>query len=1366
MDDKDTPLKQTTSETSFCLPAEEVITQAPAIPNRVSSTGRRRSSHRVSVLFGEEDRELIRDEVLPELFRDTAIRFPEKVALRFGSEALTFAEIDAASDRLAAALHAVGAAPGRFVGIFHDRSPAVLIATLGIMKAGAAFVPFDPGAPPDRVATSLADCEAVALLVDAERERRTSALTLPRLRVDALAHATAEPIDWRALGLDRNHPCYVIYTSGTTGKPKGIVVAHRNICHLARSENAVLGIRENDVVWHGASPAFDVSIEEVWLAWLVGATVVMATPEEARALDRLPETLAQRGVTVLSTVPSLAAMFERDIPSLRLLDLGGEPLPPMVIERWWRPDLKIVNTYGPTETTICATATLVQLGEPVTIGRPLPNYAVYILNDDGMPKPIGEPGELCIGGSGVSLGYIGRNELMAEKFVPDPFGDEGAIMYRSGDQASIDELGRIVFHGRIDGQVKLRGYRIELEEIEAVLSSLPQIKASVCAVRKDAAGNDHLIAFVVVREGAAIDPPSLRSALAAKLPGYMVPSHINPIDELPRLPSGKINRKALPDAEELTTENEDRDLVVPRTPTECALVDAWKPLFPDRRVGVTDDFFAELGGHSLTIATYVSRLRKDARFRTVSLQDVYATRNIAALAERIDRAAPAAAKPVERRTFLPVSRLRYLACGAAQAVSMLALGALATLTMLAVLAAYRSVYQQASNHFIAGLVLVSIFMAVPPLAILLSVAGKWVIIGRYRPGEYPLWGFYYWRHWLVSHLMIPAGYVAGTPLYSVYLRLLGAKIGRDCYIDRLQGGPVDLVSIGEHTSLGRNVALSNAVVEDGLLKIGRIAIGAHCCVGSSAVLGRDTSLGDWSEIDEFASLADSVAVPAGEVWGGSSARCRGKADRIAAGAPEPVSRKALIGIVAMYSVLIFLLFPLWAVLPAIPVLVILAALLSESFVGAPAIGLGLLSYLASTPALALLSVLLVAIEIVALRWLLLRRVKEGVYRVASWFYIRKWAVDRLLDASLVALYPVYASLYLPPWYRALGVKVGRRAEISDASSITPDLLEIRDEAFVADAVSLGDSHVRHGRLTLRRTRVGRRTFLGNTSLVPDGTDVPDEVLLGCLSTPPKGTGGMRPGSTWFGIPGSPLPARQMFTGYPEHLTFRPTAGRIAGRLAVELFRIVLPGAVAISLTMLLIVVAASIHNSYSTLAMVASLPLLYPLMLGIPALLITALFKWLFIGRYRPTQVPIWTRFVWFSEAVTTIYESLAVPTLLRQLKGTPFLAPCLRLLGVKIGRRVFLDTTQFTEFDMISIGDEAALNDDCVLQTHLFEDRIMKIGPVEIDRRAVVGAHAIVLYDARMEAESHLGAHSLVMKGETLPAATTWFGSPAEPAL
>jgi non-ribosomal peptide synthetase-like protein len=368
-----------------------------------------------------------------------------------------------------------------------------------------------------------------------------------------------------------------------------------------------------------------------------------------------------------------------------------------------------------------------------------------------------------------------------------------------------------------------------------------------------------------------------------------------------------------------------------------------------------------------------------------------------------------------------------------------------------------------------------------------------------------------------------------------------------------------------------------------------------------------------------------------------------------------------------------------------------------------------------------------------------------------------------MDLSLMILHSVYATIYVPYFLRALGVKIGRRAEISTARSMTHDLVEIGEESFVADMVLLGDAEVRRGELCLRRTVMGRRAFAGNSCVIPQGTVLAENTLVGVLSIAPATDQPLKPGETSFGSPPVLLPVRQKFDQHAENLTFRPSAPRRIARGAIEAFRIFFPRIAIIYGLGICIDIMTNLTEQwgFGYVLTLTLLPAYYLIFFAIPALALTLACKWLMIGVYRDAEWPMWNHRVWFSEAVTAIYESLAEPLLLSHLQGTGYLPICLRLFGTKIGRQVWLGTSDMTEFDCISIGDEAQLIEHSGPQTHLFEDRVMKVGRVYIGKRAVVGKHSIALPGSRIGDGTRLGSLSLVMSGETLPDCTEWQGSP-----
>ena len=496
-----------------------------------------------AIVLGKQRPDLLLEETLADIFRASAKKYGSKTALIFGNTSLSYADLDRWTDAMAQYLAAQGIGRGDSVALWLPRSLELHIAVLGIVKCGAAYVPLDREMPAERVETVIQEVGAKACL-SLETTLHVACPVLnvvpqPAVAAPVTPPAGPQPDDW----------AYVLYTSGSTGKPKGIPITHRMVCQFARAEQSVIEVRDTDRVYQGISVSFDMWCEETWISYLVGATMWVADAATAKSLDELDEVLREQGITVLHTVPSLLAVMNDDIPSLRIVNAGGEACTTQVLSRWSVENRSFYNSYGPTETTVTATLTTLKPGDPITIGQPLPNYNLAVVDDKLNLLPVGERGELIVTGPGVCNGYVNRPDLTAEKFVHKPEQLSllpGNMVYRTGDAAIINEDGSIDFQGRLDDQIKLRGYRIELGEIENQLSNLRDITAAAVAVKKDINGQDHLAGYVVCDDPVTMNQQSIREELAKVLPAYMIPSVIMQLSEMPRLPSGKINRKALP----------------------------------------------------------------------------------------------------------------------------------------------------------------------------------------------------------------------------------------------------------------------------------------------------------------------------------------------------------------------------------------------------------------------------------------------------------------------------------------------------------------------------------------------------------------------------------------------------------------------------------------------------------------------------------------------------------------------------------------------------------------------------------------------------------------------------------------------------
>lgn len=1332
------------------------------------------SSH-TDILHGPTQPELIRKEVLADLLEATAARVPDQIALVFGERRVSYQQLNHYADQVASRLIDAGVRPGQIVGLWLPRGIDLLIMQAGIVKAGAAWLPFDADTPVERVAICLEDAGAPGVVCCEQFASRLGNLGHNSWTAENLLAPTSGPLRRRDRLLG-SHPAYVIYTSGSTGKPKGIKITQSAICHFLRSENAMLGVTETDCVYQGFSVAFDMSFEEIWISYLVGATLWIAPKELASDPEALPRALAEHGVTVLHAVPTLLALFHQDVPSLRIINLGGEMCPEALVGRWAKPGRHIFNTYGPTEATVSASLAELHANEPVTIGRPLPNYGLLVIHpavENGLTLLArGEVGELCITGPGVAEGYLGRPELTAEKFLNNPWSRSmhDRRLYRTGDLARIDANGRVQCLGRTDDQVKIRGFRVELGEIEEALAHQPGVGAVAVILRQED-GIDQLIAFVVPENGSEIVPamlPKLRAALGERLPPYMVPGFFEPIAEMPRLTSGKIDRKALK-ARPLTTITACTAAAgsdVAETPAEEALFAALRKLFPGQPIHRSADFFNDLGGHSLFAAKLASALRTNPNFAHVTVRDIYMNRTVGRIAQALADT-PGASIAVDTGWVAPSSLKRWL-CGAAQAAAVPWLVAMRMMQWLAPFFTYHFFTGDPGDSVAVAIgVSVGVFLLSTLFEFGIAIAGKWLIAGRLKAGRYPLWGVTYYRWWLADRLIeaAPAYLLSGSSLYTWWLRALGARIGAEVVIGSITVRAHDLLTIADGTSIGNAVNFENARVEHGELLLGPITLERESCIGSYAVLEGNTGVGTFGHLEGQSALSDGKMLPAGRIWSGSPARDIGAFNQTSASPRPSVTRKRQMSesVFFLFGALLITTLFFMPVFPSFILIDWLDDTERYPWLQSNHLPFQLAKYFVlAFPATAIL-IVCTALLSAGIRWGLLPRMRAGSWPVRSNFYCSKWLVNQIQESSLSVLHGVYATVYAPLWYRLLGAKVGRHAEISTALGVVPDMLTLGDDTFIADAVLLGDEQIDGGWMTLKPTVISRRSFVGNGAYVPDGSILPENVLIGVHSRAPNNDR-MHPGETWLGSPAINLPAREQTSGFPEQLTFRPSRRRRLGRALVEAFRIVSPHAIVIavgySLVLNLMPLAGAGRWGEVIWRLTAS-GLLY----GIGTFIFIAALKWLLISRYRKCSVPMWTPFVWLSEGITNLYEGIAIPNFMNYLRGTPWLPLAFNLLGCHIGRGVYLNTTDITEFDCVTIGDYSEINAQACPQTHLFEDRVMKIDHVNIGSRVYMGPRSFVLYGAVIGDNAKLGALTLVMKGECIPPGTNWRGCPAAPA-
>jgi enterobactin synthetase component F len=567
------------------------------------------------------------------------MRTPHATALVSGGTRLTYAELNARANRLAHHLQALGARPGAVVAVSVPRSAELVIALLAVLKAGAAYLPLDPGYPAARLAFMLRDAAPVCAVTDREGRLPDDAGT-PVVALDGLDVSAYPPID-PVRPLTPAHPAYVIYTSGSTGRPKGVVVSHRAIDNRLRWMQHEYRLTGEDRVLQKTPSSFDVSVWEFFWPLREGATLVVAEPGGHRDPAYLARLIREQGVTTCHFVPSMLQVFlaEADMSEcggLRRVFCSGEALPRETANAFGRalPEVELHNLYGPTEAAVDVTyhACAREGSGPVPIGRPVWNTRLYVLDAALRPCPPGVPGELYLAGRQLADGYLNRPELTASRFVDDPYGPPGGRMYRTGDLARWTAQGEVEYLGRTDHQVKLRGQRIELGEIEAALVALPGVDGACAVVREDQPGRQWLVGYVT---GGA-DPASVRAELARVLPEHMVPAAVVALDAFPLSPSGKLDRAALP-APEFAGGGDARP---PAGPREAALTRLFAEVLGVERAGPDDAFF-DLGGTSLLAVRLVSRVREELGTE-LTIGSLFEAPTPAALAARLDDAAPVA----------------------------------------------------------------------------------------------------------------------------------------------------------------------------------------------------------------------------------------------------------------------------------------------------------------------------------------------------------------------------------------------------------------------------------------------------------------------------------------------------------------------------------------------------------------------------------------------------------------------------------------------------------------------------------------------------------------------------------------------------
>lgn len=1233
---------------------------------------------------------------LNDVLADTAARHPAALAIDDGTTTLTYTQLVQTVDELRQKLVAEGVGAGDRVGIRVPSGTADLyVSILAVLAAGAAYVPVDFEDPDERADLVFGEANVCAVLGEGR------ALIM-----------RDTPLNGGPAGLDDD--AWIIFTSGSTGKPKGVAVSHRSAAAFVDAEARMFLVDDpigpDDRVLAGLSVAFDASCEEMWLAWRHGACLVPAPRWLVRTGVDLGPWLVEQEITVVSTVPTLVALWPAEaLDDVRLLILGGEAFPAELAERLAEDGREVWNTYGPTEATVVACGARMTGEGPVRIGLPLAGWELAVVDGDGEVVPMGDTGELVIGGVGLAR-YLDPAKD-AEKYAPLPsLGWTRA--YRSGDLVRAEPEG-LLFLGRADEQVKLGGRRIELGEIDAALQALPDVTGAAAAVRTTGSGTQLLVGYLVA--GQDFDADGAVTRLREALPAALVP-RLAVVDTLPTRTSGKVDRNALPwpldlgpvDTEELHG-------------TQAWLGERWAEVLGAQPAGPSSDFFAS-GGGSLAAARLVSLVRAD--FPTVSVTDVYHSPTVAALAARLDELSGG---HTSTKTVAPVPRRAAVI----QLLTMLPLLTLVGLRWTVVLAAIGNVigYPWTVSWWLVGLGWLLLFS--PPGRLAIAAGSARLLLRKVKPGSYPRGGGVHLRLWAAEQLAERSGAtdLAGSWL-THYARALGARIAEDVDLHSLP--PITgLLKIGKGAAIEPEVDLSGHWVDGDVVHIGKIRIGAGAYVGARSTLFPGARIGKRAEIAAGSGVLGSV--PTGQRWSGVPAAKDGKATRRWPKA-RPARPRLWLTVYDTTSITLSVL-PAIAALPALWLMTLFPLTLGGVLSAVPA---ATVAWLVTYALVTLVSVRLLSIGL-----------REGHHPVRGRVAWQAWTTLRLMDAARSLLFPLYAGLATPVWLRLLGMKVGRGAEVSTVVAL-PAMTTVGDGAFLADDTMVAAYQLGGGWLHIAAVRVGKRAFVGNSGMAAPGRSVPKRGLVGVLSAAPKRA---KAGSSYLGMPPIKLP--RVAEDSDAGRTYEPSRRLLVARALVELCRIV-PVMCSVALAVL---VLAGIATLGFPLGLLLAGVLLGAA--GVAACLVTAAAKWLLVGRFRVGNHPLWSSAVWRGELADTFVEVLAVPWFVGAAGGTPVMSWWLRALGAKVGRGVWCDSYWLPEADLVHLGDGVTVNRGCVVQTHLFHDRILRMDQVRMAEGATLGPHGIVLPGTTVGAHTCVGPASLVMAGEQVPAGTRWLGNP-----
>ncbi|MDQ2707845.1 MAG: AMP-binding protein [Actinomycetota bacterium] len=1348
------------------------------------------------------------DERLDQLFEercDWIRQYGRAGQLAVDSEvlSLTYDELDARANRLARYLRLRGARGGDRVALLYDRPAYSYIAMLAVLKIGATYVPLDVGLPTGRLAYIVEDARVHTVLSMshvAEQVEQIELLTASGAELVYVDRAAQliEEMDTRRLidaerGILTNQLAYISYAS-VSGRAEGVAIDHPSICNFVKVAAEVYGIRPRDRVYQGLPIALDFSVEEVWVPWVCGATLVPKPPGPSLLGPELDAFLRARQVTALCCVPDMLATLEQELPELRFVLMCGKDCPPDLIARWLRPGRRFLNVYGPTEATVTATWTELQPGKPATIGIPLPTYATVILDreDPYHALPHGEIGEIGIAGIGLACGYLNHDDLTEDVFIQDflgiPANPSGRI-YRTGDLGRVNADLEIEYHGPVDPQAERRGYRLELTEIEPLLHVPPvvPIDSIVLDIAAPATGGGlagptnaaeqafiEVLTAVTKADQVSVDSHFFNDLGADSLIMAQFCARVRKRSDLPTVSMKDIYR--FPTIRSLATALAD----VESTVMERSLAEVLAALV-GRQVSVDSHFFDDLGADSLIMAQFCARVRKRVDLPAVSMKDIYRSSTIRSLASTLADAeagrgessvsgrgtSSAGSVPVDTwapAEVTPPDTGRYLLCGTLQLLLFLVATWLSTIIAvrgfewISAAVGLPSIYLRSLAFGAASLLALCVF----------PIAAKWLLIGRWKPQQFPVWSLTYVRFWLVKTLIRanPLALSAGSPFYTLYLRALGAKVGRSVEIFS-QTVPVctDLLTIGDGTVIRRESYLLGYRAHSGMIQIGSVTLGKDVLIGEKTVLDINTSMGDGAQLGHTSALHFGQAVPAGERWHGSPGERTEVDYRTVAPARCGAMRRTIYAILMLLR--LFLLYlPLVfggavALLASIPQL---PALLDPTTVAFTSWTFYLNALIASFVLYfgALLGGLLLVCTVPRVLNRVIR--PDRVYCLYGVHYWVHRVIGRMTNVKLFT--ELFGdSSYIVGYLTCLGYKLDPVEQTGSNFGMlvhheSPYLSSVGTGTVVADGLSIINADYSSTSFRVSRTSIGRNNFLGNNIAYPAQGRTGDNCLLATKVMVPI-DGEIRENVGLLGSPSFEIPRtverdskldvqsaddmRRLLAEKNRYNTV--TIGLRMLTRWIHLFGIIL-----------LFMAATDLYPSWgaSAFALANVLTLLFTVVYFV---LVERTVKHLQV--LAPSGCSIYDRAFWRHER----WWKVPSQSYFQAFDGTPFKNLLWRMLGVQIGRKVFDDGWSLTERAFTAIGDYCTLNAGSIVQCHSQEDDAFKSENTAIGAGCTLGVAAFVHYGVTMGDGTVLAPDSFLMKGEEVPPNSRWGGNPASEA-